>query len=362
MTNDTRTSDDIERDIEGERAQMSETINDLQRKFSVDAIVSDLGAMVRGQGGNLGRAVSDTLGRNPAAVVLVGVGLAWLVIGQGRAASGNAKHRQGARASGRRGTAGSSDPWDGTAHAGRTQDGPFRNDDHYWYGDGQMSGDYRAKDRGAKGWAAKASGKADVADGVTGTIRGIANSVGDAVSGAAGRVSDAASDLSERLAHGLDDLSDEAKARVMSARRAAHEARMSSDAVLHRGTRAATGFFEDQPLVVGALAVALGAAIGGALPHSRLEDDTMGDSSDQLYADAQALYRAERDKAMAALRMAANDAKGEMREIRQDLADLVPEGKSVGEVIVDRTSDAASRVINRATGDIEHQDGDKQRS
>ena len=41
MTNDTRTADDIERDIEAERTRMSGTINELQRKFSVEGIVSE---------------------------------------------------------------------------------------------------------------------------------------------------------------------------------------------------------------------------------------------------------------------------------------------------------------------------------
>lgn len=342
MENDTRTSDEIERDILDERAEMSDTLSDLQKKFSVDAIMTDLGDMVREQGGDLGRAIGDTLGRNPAAVVLVGVGLAWLFLGQDRQGT----RLQTARSSGKR-----RDDVRLRASSGMAQvpnhpdDRPFRSDDQYWYGDGQMSSDYRLRDRGTNGSAMKAPGGANGSGGIAGTMRDAAHSVGNAVS-----------DLTERLSHGLDDLSEDAKARILSARRAAHEARESSDALLSRGSRAASGFFEDQPLVVGALAVALGAAIGGALPHSKLEDDIIGDSSDQLFADAQALYRKERDKAIAALRTAAEDAKGEIREMGAELADLIPEGKSVGDVIVDRTSDAATRVINHASGNIEHQD------
>jgi hypothetical protein len=82
MTHDTRTADEIERDIQRERAQMSDSINNLQEKFSVDSIVNDLGNMFRAQGEDLSRTFSQTVGRNPAAVALVGVGLAWLIIGQ----------------------------------------------------------------------------------------------------------------------------------------------------------------------------------------------------------------------------------------------------------------------------------------
>ncbi len=315
MTNSYRTSDDIERDIVDERAQMSDTISDLQKKFSVDAIVTDLGDMFRNQGGDLSRAVSETVGRNPAAVVLVGVGLAWLVLGQNRRSApphaershGKRKHRAAS--------------W---SRDSRATERPARGDDNFWYGDGQS-----ARDAATQDW--------DDAQ----------NGVGQAVS-----------DLTERLSAGLEDLTEEAKARVLQARHAAYEARLGSVEAVARGTQAATGFFENQPLIAGALAVALGAAIGSALPHSQVEDDTMGDSSDHLFADAQALFRFERDKAMAAARMAASDAKAEIKDIGTDLAGLMPDGKTVGDVIVERAAGAASRVFDRATGDVQHQKSD----
>lgn len=241
----------------------------------------------------------------------------------------------------------------------RSSGGPFRDEDSHWYDDDQMPGDYRPQDHRSTGWGANPSRSDDAASGLSGSIRQTAGSVGEAVSGAASGVRETVSELTARLSEGLDDLSEEAKARVVSARRAAHEARESSAAVMAKGSRAATGFFEDQPLVIGALAVALGAALGGALPRSKLEDETLGDSSDKLFADAQALFREERDKAMAAVRTAAMDAKGEIKDMGADLADLVPDGKTVGNVIVDRAADAANRVYDRATGDVEHQKRDQ---
>lgn len=77
----------------------------------------------------------------------------------------------------------------------------------------------------------------------------------------------------------------------------------------------------------------------------------MGDSSDRLFARAQAIYREERDKAVTAVRTAAKDVKGELQDVRAELSDLLPEGKTLGETIVDRTADAAGRVIDHATGE-----------
>ncbi len=111
--------------------------------------------------------------------------------------------------------------------------------------------------------------------------------------------------------------------------------------MMRRGTQAASNFFEEQPLVVGALAVAVGAAMGGVLPRTRVEDEAMGASSDKLFADAQALYRTERDNAMAAMKAAASDMTDQIREAG---AELMPEDRNVGEAIVDRAADAAARV------------------
>ena len=286
MTHNARTADQIERDITQERAALSDTINDLQDKFSIKTIVNDLGDMVRGQGGDLGRTISDTVSRNPAAVVLTTVGLAWLFLGQGN----------------------------------KTQTSQARTSHQDWYDTNRRSG-----------------------------IDDHADSMMDKVRDGAANVSEKAHDLTERLSHGLEHLSQDAKSRVLAARHAAHDAREKSQDAMGKGTKAATTFFDDQPLVVGALALAAGAAIGGLLPHSRIEDDTLGATSDRLYADAQDLYRAERDKAIAVAKVAASDVKDEIKDAGTDLKAMLPEGKNVGEVIADRTADAAKRVIDHAS-------------
>lgn len=355
MTNDTRTSDEIEQDIEHERARMSDTINDLQKKFSVETIVSDIGSMFRNQGGDLGRAVSQTVGRNPAAVVMVGVGLAWLFLGQGRNRPMDADDDPWHDAD-RRGNRSTFDTWDRSLPHDRSTSEVNTARDELWYGNGRSApmrpslGDSYGQDRSQ----IKAA-----ASGVMGKISGAASAVGEAVSGAASNVSNAASDLTERLSHGLEDFSEDARSRVVAARRAAHDARQASVAKMKQGARVASNFFEDQPLVVGALAVAVGAAMGGILPHSKVEDDMLGDSSDKLFADAQALFRDERDKAMAAVRMAASDVKDEMRSAGSELAGMLPEGKNVGEVIVDRAAGVANRVMDRAAGNVEYKGSDQ---
>ena len=361
MTNDTRTSDDIERDIVDERAQMSDTINDLQKKFSVDTIVNDLGHMFRDQGGDLSRSITQTVGRNPGAVVLVGVGLAWLFLGQDRNLSTSGAERQSGRDAGHRRTLAGSGHGDRRPQRNEwSTEGPSAEGNRYWYGDDQMSRDRRSQ--GRRSGSQNPTDIDDNSNGVIDSLRSGASAVSGAVSGAAGDLGDAAMQLTERLSHGLEDFSEEAKSRVVSARRAAHDARLSSAAVMNRGSRLASSFFEDQPLVAGSLAVALGAAIGSALPHSRIEDDVLGESSDRLFAEAEAVFREEQDKAMAVAGTAAADLKGEIGNVGSKLADLLPEGKTVGDVVVDHAADAATRVMDGAMGEAGQQNQGRRES
>lgn len=333
MTHDTRTADEIERDIARERSAMSSTIHDLQQKFSVNAIMDDVNHMVRDLRHDFGHSVSRTVSRNPAAVAVVGVGLAWLILGSNRNETQAHTDHRSDHMPGRQGF----DEWDDSTSSWTDSS---LDDDSAWFGTRRGS-----------------HGRSDKSSGMTGKLKGAAGSVKEAVSGAADNVMHTATDLRERVSHGLEDFSDEARERVLAARLRAVEAREKSGAALSRGSGAANDMFKEQPLIAGAIAVAVGAALGGVLPHSRIEDETMGESSDKLFREAQAVFREEREKAMAAVKGAMSDAKQELKdigsELRSDASDLVPEDKTVGEEVSDRTSDAAKRVYESAKGNFE---------
>lgn len=365
MTNDTRTADRIERDSENERAELSDSINDLQKKFSVEGIVHDVGDMFRGKngelGGELGRSIADTIGRNPAATALTAVGLAWMFFGPfgGNDQRGDTLRRTGARNDHARDDH-RSWPSDETwarrsGPTGAYADRPQYDDDRFRIGDeGHAPGS--AMGRAGKQTAHGAGRSSDQpAGGISGTVRSGAESIGDSIADVADGVRDQATNIKDWLSQGTEDFSDEAKARVLAARQAAHDARMAAEAAMNRGGRAAVDLFEDQPLVVGALALALGAAIGGALPRSRMEDDALGASSDRLFEEAQAVFREERDKAMAVLGAAADEAKEVIHDASSDVADMVPEAESAGEAIADRMSDAGTRVADEARDEAERQ-------
>ncbi|MEO6300576.1 MAG: hypothetical protein ABIO62_13220 [Paracoccaceae bacterium] len=331
MITENRTSDEIERDNVQERSRLAGSINDLQKKFSAQGIIRDLGEMFRDQGGELTRSMTRVVGRNPAAVALVGAGLAWLIIGQNR----NGEGAGGVSNDGSTGT--------GTTSGPHRRKGQFLSDEASWL-----------SDHGTQASAPR-SGADSPTDTMMSSIRQSAGAAAEAVSDTAGAVRDKAMDITTRLLSGTEGFSAEAKARVLSARQAAYDARLASEATFRRGKETANSIFEAQPIAVGALAVALGAAIGSALPHSQLEDNTLGESSDALFAEAQAIFREEQTKAVAVLKTAAGEAKAAIQDAGSDLVDRVTDGKSPGAMIVDRVADAATRIVDSAKSEAENQ-------
>jgi hypothetical protein len=89
---------------------------------------------------------------------------------------------------------------------------------------------------------------------------GVSENIGGAMSGVAGTV--------DEMTHGVS-----------------HAARDMAGQ-MRRQTANLTHIYEDQPLIGGALAFALGAALGAVLPHTRQEDEMLGEAADSVKQDA----------------------------------------------------------------------------
>jgi ElaB/YqjD/DUF883 family membrane-anchored ribosome-binding protein/uncharacterized protein YjbJ (UPF0337 family) len=83
------------------------------------------------------------------------------------------------------------------------------------------------------------------------------------------------------------------------------------------------GFIHRQPLVSGAIAFAIGAAIASALPHTREEDELMGETSDAVKDEA-----------------------------RREAGHLYDRGKDEAEHLYDEASQSAERAYDKAKGAV----------
>ncbi len=388
MTSDTRSPDEIEREIERERSELSHTLDDLRDKFSVDSIARQFSAQFREHGGDIGRSVADAVKRNPVALALTGVGLAWLMMGDGPGFRHGNDRRYGrvdhdehsdydrVASAGRAGG--------NVSHMPRPQERPL----------GSATGDprpYRAgQSPGADhvpSWARPGERDDDNQPGATSRLRDSANRTKDSVSDAARatgtKVSDNVKDASgavsqagrstmegarnlastasskagafrERLAEGTENLSEEARNRVIAARERAIEARDAAMAYGRRGRDRAADLYEEQPLIAGALALAIGAAIGAALPRSRAEDQYFGDYSDNLIHEAERIYEEEKAKLSRVAGAATDEAKKIAEETKQAADDAAP-ADTAAEAALDKAKSSGQRIADAAEDEAKRQ-------
>ena len=409
MTNDTRSPEEIEREIERERAGLANTLDDLQEKFSVETIARQFSDQFREHGGDIGRSVSDAVKRNPVALALTGVGLAWLIMGDrtgtddrnrdyrrnnsddrydhdrfddervGRTGlpSRNANSsQQRARVLGPQPGNPDSEPYGGYRYS-RNEPSWARTD----YETDESNNDERgigSKTRDAVAGAGK--GVSDAASTVADGARSAGSTVAEKAKGAADTVSDAgqsvadgaknlastaadrAATLQQRLAEGTENLTEEARNRVIAARKAAVQARDAAASYTRQGRERATDIFEDQPLIAGALALAVGAALGAALPRTRVEDQYLGDQSDQLMDEAERIFKEEKQKLGKVAKAATDEAKSIVSETKQNADDAAP-AETVAQAVVDKAKSAGKRVVDAAESEAKKQNiGDVKKS
>ena len=139
-------------------------------------------------------------------------------------------------------------------------------------------------------------------------MKGGSQSARSTLQDAADSVQDRAKALRERLSHGTEHLSEDARARVVAAREKAHDAGEAAMGRMREGRDKAADLFEEHPMIAGALALAVGAALGAALPHTRFEDEQFGETSDELIHEAERIFAEEREKLGSALGNAVDDA------------------------------------------------------
>lgn len=363
MTNETRSPKEIEREIEEQRSDLTSNLEDLQDKFSLDTVVRQISDQFREHGGDMGRSISNQVKANPIPLALTGIGLAWLMFG-------NAQQPQTRQRV--------SDDFDDERYSSTEQ--AFRrsreerglpyappttyesdlsasepswarddDDDSASVGDRLSTGVGSVKDTAARG-------SQSVKDG----LASAGSSVGDAAAAAKSTVENAALSTKQgitaagaRLAEGTETLTEEGRKRVIAARQKAVGMRRSAGRSMKQGTDAATDLYDQQPLVAGALALAVGAALGGALPRTKTEDDLMGSQSDNLFDQAERVFEEEKAKALSVAESVKKEVKDIAAETKMDMDNGAPGDKSAIEAIGNKAKSVAERVANTAKSEAQ---------
>lgn len=247
-TSSTETPSDLERDAERVRAQIADTAEHLKDKMSPGQLMDEVvGYFKDGDTNQLLANLKTQVRDNPLALAMVGGGLAWLMMGSGPSA-----HRHGPHT-----TAASTAP---SSHSG-----------------------------GAHTLGSASSGAAHHAGSGSAIGKG-ATAVGEKASSAAASASHAASAVADGITSTAHDVRDATGDYMASASRAGADA----------GARVKNTFLdalEREPLVLGALGVAVGAAIGAMLPASRTEQEYLGTAAHKARDTAETALAEGVDKA-----------------------------------------------------------------
>ena len=332
------TSSQIEREVEATRANVEDTVEALKDKMSIGQMVDEASRYFGDKGGsqlvsNLGTQIRD----NPLPLLLIGAGVAWLMTGRGTQVGS----RRGYRGYGDdsdyeslgedeyRRTFGESAVYTGSGHprySGRSTgiyetwtEGDERSEGGMLEGAGDAARRVRSAASGAAsgiGSAASglASGVASAASGVASGLGAVASGIGSAASG----LGSAASQLGRSAYSAAGTVAGGARSGADYARRGGSGAYRSASYLGYGASRFGRGarrqfsdVLESEPLILGAIGLAVGAAIGALLPRTHTEDRYLGETRDRLREEAEAYAREQFERGKAVAEEAYRTAKAE---------------------------------------------------
>jgi hypothetical protein len=224
----TRSPEEVERDVEKTREKLDATVEALKSKMSPGQLLDEaMSAFGGGSGGQMFNNLGSQIRDNPLPVALIGAGVAWLMMGSGGA--GSRSESKSFQASGSEPLGGavypeSSYPVAGTTYGGATDE----------------TGGLREK-----AGEAAAHAKDGVAHAV-GTARDKLHAAKDEAAAMASNVGRQASDYSHQAQAGVKQLLD------------------------------------SEPLLVGAIGLTVGIALGAAFPSTPVEDKLLGETRDKV--------------------------------------------------------------------------------
>jgi hypothetical protein len=324
----------IESEVERTRSDVSGTLDALRGKLApgqlMDQVVDQIADYARGSGGaefarNLGASVRD----NPLPVALIGAGIAWLLLSKN---SSQPSATSSAPSSGQR-------LLPAPSHDGRYVGSMPIGGPDGGSGTGRMS-TARARISDAMDATQERAGE------VAGAASGAVSRAGSALGDAASRVGEAGSDLA-------GSVSDAAGRAVQAAGSLGHQAAGAvgsrMDAVQGQASSMVRGVSRSvddlsgaQPLLLGALGIALGAALGAILPRTQAEDQLLGEARDAV---ADRVSDAARE-GYESVKASAGEGLGQVQERVADTYSEVKDQLNQGGL------SSAGETLGKAAGDI----------
>jgi ElaB/YqjD/DUF883 family membrane-anchored ribosome-binding protein len=277
--------EELEREADDARNAVEGTLEALEMRLSPGQMLDRAMEMVKEHGGEFGGNLLTQVRNNPLPTIMAGIGVAWLM---------TASKRPPPRAS----RSAAMDAFDGEGYDGYDDESGMTERWSSAYGSAKdsMSSAYgSARDSMSSTFdSAKDSMSStfhSARDTMSSTFDSTLNAARGAMDSTASRAHDAA-DAAQRAAYRMADATRQKADSLMRA------SRMGADSV----SQGYTYLLREQPLVLGAIAIAAGAALGALLPSTQAEDEWIGETSDEAKArikrEAESRASEIRDKAV----------------------------------------------------------------
>ena len=331
MTYDSKTSADLEREVAEQRNRVEARIGEIKDRLSPGQLLDEALSYTKHGGAHFASNLASQVSANPIPAALVGVGLAWLISSQ---ASGH-------------------------SHAPHVTERRDYDDEYYPHarvGAGGIKRVRHAADESGQWWSefetstgdrfkAKANELGDRAghftdeagrmfsgfiDETGNRVRDFQDDAGNMLAGARSWADHNWRDLRHSIGDGLSGVRTAARDAASGAMSAT---RSMGGNIQHQSdqlSRQIVSLFDQQPLIAGALAFALVAAAGAALPHTAQEDQLLGEQADKVRGkamkEAGRLYEQGKSKASELYDEATAQAGKIYGNVKDEVADLTNGG------------------------------------
>lgn len=248
---------DVEREVETSRSNLDRTVEALRDKMTPGQLFDEASRALGSTGQQVFSKFVEQAKDNPMPLAVMGLGLAWLMSGQGSKSSG---YRYAAY-----------EPRSFSPGGGNGAAGP-----------------------------------------------GIGEKASELVSG----VKDKVAGVKDKLAGATSTIGETGRSAAQGLGTAAHTTMEKVGEYRHQAQRSFGRILETEPLLIGAVGLAVGAAIGASLPHTDVEDRTVGPLRDKVLEKGKEIAQETMQKAGGAAQAAYDSVKDELANSASGDGDL----------------------------------------
>ena len=239
----TKTAAEVEEEVVAQRGQLDRTVEALKDKMTLGQLFDEASHAMGGAGQQVLTKFLEQAKENPMPLAVMGLGLAWLMSSSSKAAAAGAYANSAAT--------------------------------------------YQEASTGRAGGAASGvphtSGVAGAAKVVGDTVTGIASAAGEMASSASHRVSGLAAGASHSISEAGASAGQTSQDIAHGIKAAAGATADKAAVYGQRAQQGALDLLQREPLVIGALGLFVGFALGAALPATEAEDRLLGPTHDRMF-------------------------------------------------------------------------------